>query len=125
MFRVAGQSWRKPVKWVGLLPKNLREAAYESESEYAWNRADALQVIDILSNHGYVVLGVDVWLPTEPGPTIPTPFVYDWSLRADLPRQGYPKSANEFVHTFEWDEADKSHNGMEPYFNILAQARNS
>jgi hypothetical protein len=113
------------MNWQSVLPRKLREAAYKAGSEYAWNREDALQVIYILSNHDYVILGVDIWLPTEPGPTIPTPFMYDWSLRGDGPRQGYPTSANEFVRTFEWNEADKSHKGMEPYFNFVAQARDS
>jgi hypothetical protein len=111
--------------WENLLPENLREAAYEAGSEYAWNRENALEVIKVISSHGYVILRVEIWLPTKPGPTIPTPFVYFWRLRTDTPHQKHPKSANEFVGTFEWDEADTSHKGMEPYFNFVAQARDS
>jgi hypothetical protein len=101
-----------------VIPSDLRAAAYESNSECAWNRSDALRIIDILSENGYVVLSVDIWLPTDPGPTIPTPFVYDWTLCADAPSREYPKTAKDFIRTFEWDPADNSHQGMQPYFNI-------
>jgi hypothetical protein len=113
------------MEWEYLLPKNLQDAAYKAGSECAWNKKDALQIIEILYNRGYVVLGVDVWLPTQPGPIIPTPFVYDWSLSADAPDPAHPKSAQEFIHAFEWDRTDMSHHGMEPYFNILAKACDS
>lgn len=107
--------------WDKLLSDDLRAAAYKSKREYAWNRADALRVVDVLLLNGYVVLGVDIWLRTDPGPTIPTPFVYDWDLRADAPSKEYPKSAESFIRTFEWDPADNNHNGMPPYFNITAR----
>jgi hypothetical protein len=109
--------------WYKLLPDDLRAAAYESKGgEYAWNKTDALRVIDILSQNGYTILGVDIWLPTDPGPTIPTPFVYDWTLRADqdLPSQEYPRTAEDLVRKFKWDPTDKSHNDMAPYFNFGA-----
>jgi len=120
-------SWAQgcQMEWENLLPDDLREAAYKAGSESAWSKRNALRVVEILSADGYVILGVDIWLATKPGPTIPTPFVYDWSLRADLPSQEYPKSAAEFIQTFEWDPTDTSHNGREPYFNILAQRRDS
>lgn len=107
--------------WVDLLPIGLQEAAYVAGLERAWRRTDALAVIGILRSKGFVVLGVDVWLATTPGPTIPTPYVYDWSLCAVRPSRNHPNSAAEFVHTFDWDPNDKSHMGKEPYFNILAQ----
>jgi hypothetical protein len=107
--------------WHKLIPDDLRAAAYESNSECAWNRGDVLRVIDVLSENGYVVLGVDIWLPTDLGPTIPTPFVYDWTLRADALSTEYPKTAKDFIRTFEWDSADNSHQGMQPYFNIVAR----
>jgi hypothetical protein len=98
-----------------LLPRDLCDAAYRSGSERAWNRADALRVLQILKDNDYIVLGVDIWIPTVPGPRIPIPFVYDWDIeRAE-------RSASEFVRAFEWDAADVSHSGKEPYFNILAE----
>jgi hypothetical protein len=90
--------------WDKLVPDDIRAAAYRSNCECAWNREDALRVIDVLSENGYLVLGVDIWLPTDPGPTIPTPFVYDWSLRAEAPSKEHPKTAKDFVRTFEWDQ---------------------
>jgi hypothetical protein len=112
-------------EWERLLPEDLRKAAYKAGSESAWNRNNALRVIEILSASGYVILKVDIWLATKPGPTIPTPFVYDWRLLIGSPSPGYPRSAAEFVKTFEWDPTDKSHAGREPYFNILAEPLNS
>jgi hypothetical protein len=101
--------------WVTLLPQNLQGSAYRSSLEWAWAREDAVRVLEILSERGYRVLGIDIWLATTPGPTIPTPFVYDWDA------QRYPTQAIEFVKTFAWDTADESHGGREPYFNILAE----
>lgn len=109
------------MEWEDLLPEGLRRAAYRSGSEKAWNRQDAVRVVKILSSNGYTILGVDVWLATNPGPTIPTPFVYDWSLESGSAIVGYPRSADEFIRTFKWDPTDKSHGGREPYFNILAE----
>jgi hypothetical protein len=107
--------------WHKVIPADLRANAYESNSECAWNRGHALRVIDILTENGYVLLGVDIWLPSDSGPTIPTPFVYDWTLRADAPSREYPKTAKEFIRTFEWDPADNSHQGTQPYFNIVTR----
>jgi hypothetical protein len=113
--------------WDRLIPDDLRTAAYKSKgtNECAWNREHALRVIDVLSRNGYFVLGVDIWLPTDPGPTIPTPFVYDWncerSLRADTSSKQYAKTAKDFIRTFDWDPADNSYKGMKPYFNIVAK----
>lgn len=64
------------------------------------------------------VIGVDVWLPTTPGPTIPTPYVYDWNLSSDRVTPEYPRTAVDFIQTFEWSEDDTSHRGLEPYFNL-------
>jgi len=109
------------MEWHGLLSEDLVNAAYRANQEMAWSRADAISVIELLKANAYVVLGVDVWLPTRPGPTIPTPFVYDWQLRAGLRSGNYPNAADEFVRTFKWAPSDESHRGMEPVFNITAK----
>jgi len=111
--------------WETLLPKQLLAAGYRSKGgEYAWKRDDALAVLDLLSASGYVILGVDIWLPTTPGPTIPTPIVYDWDLeRAGT--SGESRSAIDFIRTFQWDHADTSTRGMDPYFNICAARSDS
>jgi hypothetical protein len=72
-----------------------------------------------------VVLGVDIWLPTDPGPTIPTPFVYDWSLRGDLESPAYAREAEEFIRNFQWDKDDHQSMPFEPYFNLIVIPHNS
>lgn len=111
--------------WYRHLTSELLESAYKAGQELAWSKRDALRVIEILSSHNYVILGVDIWIPTEGGPTIPTPFVYDWSLGQESPQRERKGPAKDFVKTFEWDPADHSHGGREPYFNIMARARES
>lgn len=110
------------VEWFELLPPDLRRAAYRaSNGEFAWSRANALAVSQLLRNKGYSVFGVDIWLPTRPGPTIPTPFVYDWTLSADVRSAHCQKSADEFIRNFRWSTSDKRHLGMEPYFNLTVR----
>src|SRR5258705_12481419 len=111
--------------WQQQLPDDLLESAYRANTESAWNRQDAIRVVQVLSSLGYRILGVDIWLPTDPGPTIPTPFVYDWTCRADTPSKSYPLSAEEFIRSFDWHPSDESHLGMEPYFNIPPVRRQS
>ncbi len=108
------------MEWRKLLSPDLVEAAYVANEEMAWDREHTIRVIDVLKSNGYLVLGIDVWLPTFPGPTIPTPFVYDWSLSFDAPPLGYPSTAAEFVRTFSWHASDHTHQAAEPYFNITA-----
>jgi len=109
------------MEWSDLLPHDLQRAAYRANEEMAWSRVDAIRVIEILNANRYVVLGVDIWLATQPGPTIPTPFVYDWALTVVRPSNERPKTADEFIRGFKWAAADKRHQGMEPFFNITAQ----
>jgi len=113
------------MEWSDLLPHDLQRAAYRADGEMAWSRGDAIRVVEILNANSYVVLGVDIWLATEPGPTIPTPFVYDWDLTVDRPSNEQPKTADEFIRSFQWEAADNTHQGMEPFFNITAQRRDS
>ncbi len=110
------------VEWYPFLSPNLLQAAYKVYAkEWAWPKQQALQVIDWLNANGFIVDGVDVWIPTNPGPTIPAPFVYDWMLES-LPRGDlYPDTAREFVQNFEWDPTDKSTLGLAPVFNISAK----
>lgn len=82
----------------------------------AWPKADAIEVLKILHEKGFAVLGVDVRIATNPGPTIPTPYVYDWQLGPDQDSIAGAVSALEFVRDFRWDPRDQSHGGREPYF---------
>jgi len=108
------------------LPINLKESAYLAlNGEAAWPRSEALKVVDFLAKHGMAVLGGEVWLPTTPGPTIPTPIIYTWEV--DKRQKG--ESWSEFVQRaseltkaylsqFEWDKVDVKHKDLTPYFNL-------
>ncbi|MGD0634409.1 MAG: hypothetical protein ABSA13_09060 [Beijerinckiaceae bacterium] len=72
--------------WVSILPLDILKRAYRaSNGELAWPGTDATAVVKILQANGFSILGVDIWLPTRPRPTIPTPFVYDWSAAYAIP----------------------------------------
>jgi hypothetical protein len=107
------------MEWLKLLPPELARVAYRAGAEAAWSRADAIRVVEFLKARGYVVLGVDIWLPTRPGPTIPTPFVYDWSSDSAASRP------DEFIRNFRWADLDEKHHGIEPFFNITATRHDS
>jgi hypothetical protein len=109
--------------WISQLSDRLKEAAYYASNEYAWTRNDALEVIDWLSAKGLPVWGVELWLRTQPGPTIPTPYIYQWSMpttdsatKPDAPTQN--EMAKRYVSSFEWDENDLQSQGKIPYFNL-------
>lgn len=99
------------MQWEKILPKPLVKKAYRSRSELAWPKEDALSVINILQESGYLIIGVDIWLATENGPTIPTPFVYDWDLSAQESDNSQNSTAEEFIASFQWDPSDTSHGG--------------
>lgn len=111
------------MEWYRFLPGDLLMSAYKAGPELAWGKHDALRVLEILTQSGYVIDGVDIWIPTDDGPTIPTPFVYDWSPARSSSQRDRDISAREFIEGFKWDSTDHSHGGREPYFNILASAR--
>ena len=99
-------------EWLVHIPEGPRSRAYRADGEFAWSRDDAIRVAEVLRNKGFAVIGVDIWLPTDPGPTIPTPFVYDWSQEAG--RVG----AVDFIGDFKWADEDSRHKDLEPYFNL-------
>lgn len=107
------------------LPEELRSSAYRSGVECAWPSAKALAVIKHVSNTGGAVCGVEVWLPTEPGPTIPTPFIYTWSVGEQRPSESWKSfarransAARSYIRHFCWDTEDQAHRGCTPYFNL-------
>ena len=103
--------------WFNDLPARLRLSAYRSGVEAAWSRADALEVIAMLKQRGFYILGVDIWLPTIPGPTIPTPFIYDWNEAHVGDYPNIAPTASEFVSSFAWDPTDANRHEC-PYFCI-------
>lgn len=111
--------------FVQKLPEFLRKSAYYAGQEAAWPREQAIKVIEHLKIHNAVVLGVEVWLPTHPGPTIPTPFIYSWdsgSQHQGESWQDFVRRANtgaaEYVRRFNWDKQDQTHQEADPYFNL-------
>ena len=108
-----------------VLPERFRQSGYvTANKECAWSRQDAIDLIDYLTARGVVVDGIEVWLPTDPGPTIPAPFIYTWgtditpgeSIEAFVARAN--SDARDFVATFAWDDRDLSHRELEPFFHI-------
>jgi len=102
----------------------LGKAYFAQNGEAAWARGDALRVIRWAADVHLPVLGVEIWIPTSPGPTIPTPYIYMFEPN---PIQGESKAqfekrasreAADYVQSFEWDRQDTTHNGIEPFFNI-------
>ena len=118
------------MNWTNELPAELLQAAYVSGPERAWPGAEAIQVIGSLAGLNLAVVGVEVWLPTEPGPTIPAPFFYAWSVerRAGETQTQYAarsrREATQYIADFEWDRKDKAHSDREPFFNLTIEESN-
>ena len=105
------------MNWTSALPRALLEQAYQSSNEMAWRREAALSVVKLLRISGYTVLGVDIWLATKPGPTIPTPIVYDWDIDQPDPKPG----PEQFIAEFSWDKDDIANKDAEPFFNLTIE----
>jgi hypothetical protein len=108
-----------------LLPDEIRALAYRAGAEAAWPRDTAIEVIEHLTAKDAAVEGLEIWLPTVPGPTIPMPFVYVWTVGERVAGEdwsGFVRRANasavDYITNFAWDQADTGHHGMEPYFNL-------
>jgi hypothetical protein len=113
------------MSWLLKLPESLRVAAYYAGEEVAWPAESAINVIECATNLGVAVCGVEVWLPTVPGPTIPTPYVYVWETDERKPEEdwrNFVRRANSgaavYIRGFAWAAGDKAHKGLEPYFNL-------
>lgn len=103
------------------IPPDLLKRAYKSRNELAWARPDAIEAIDQLEKAGLTILGVDVWSPSPRGPIVSPHFVYDWMAGARNTVPGWPRSAQEFVRTFDWDPDDTVCKGLELYFNLAVK----
>jgi hypothetical protein len=106
-------------EWFLRIPPEIQARAYRAGNEFAWVREDAVRAIEAVKRH-FVVIGVEVWLPTTPGPTIPSPFIYHWAWESDG-----TTSAVDFIRDFAWDEADVAHREREPYFNLTMASLNA
>lgn len=107
------------------VPGHLLACAYFAQNqEAAWARNDTLKVIDWATANRIPVLGVEIWIPTTPGPTIPTPFIYTFEpkqVQGESKVQFIDRSNKEsadYVRLFDWDQEDTEHHGIEPFFNV-------
>jgi hypothetical protein len=116
-------------RWVERLPPDLLASAYRAEqtAEAAWPRPQALLVLESLARLRIPVVGVEVWIATTPGPTIPTQPYYGISIDTTdrLDEEAVNESirqAAQFVAGFKWLESDERHRALQPYFNFTADA---
>ncbi len=109
------------VEFSGALSPELLQRAYKTGSELAWSRQDAIKAIDGLVQAEFVIVGVEVWVPTHPGPTMTG---WSWGLD-DTSVPGRPQSAREFVETFKWSPDDTTLRAFDPYFNVTTTSDES
>ena len=102
-----------------ILPPELLQRAYRSRHELAWAREDAVEAIGRLENAGFTLLGVEVWIPSSPGPTMTGRF---WDLQ-DRSNPDKPRTAQDFVKNFTWGCYDVSLKGREPFFNLTVDEK--
>jgi len=116
------------VAWAEQLPGHILAAAYRAPdtSELAWNRANAVEALRALRAINVPVVGIEVWLPTIPGPTIPISPYYGLAIENSASTQDFVSHsiglATEFVLQFKWDGADNANKGLEPFFNFTVGA---
>ena len=108
--------------WFRHLQSDLQSEAYIANGEPAWPESAALQVIQELTSRNCRVIGVEVWLPTTPGPTVAGPPYYWEPPRSDeKPLGDIPATnaeAQEFIRRFKPHPADTVSLGHELHFNI-------
>lgn len=120
---------RNPASFPSDLPEALKARGYHAAGESAWPRDAVLDVIEWLSRMRLAVARIEVWLPTRPGPTIPTPFIYTWEGEDREEGESwseYVGNSNElaagYVRSFKWDPGDDMHQLLVPYFNLNIEA---
>ncbi len=108
--------------WFRDLHSDLQRRAYVSNGEPAWPESPVLQVIQQLTSRSCRVIGIEVWLPTKPGPTVAGPPYYWEPLRpADTSVDAIRATnaeAQEFIRRFKPHPADAASLGHELYFNL-------
>lgn len=108
------------------LPDYLNASAYKSQTgESAWPRTEAIAVINLATQSNIAVFGVEVWLPTTPGPTIPTPIIYVHDVQGRADEESWKdfvaranSDAREYISKFQWDDTDHAHKAEIPFFNL-------
>ena len=110
---------------VNKLPEKLKKGSYFASGEYAWSKEGAVEIIDWLSNKVIVVNGIEIWIPTQPGPTIPSSYIYSWEAEQKKKDENWlqfvehtNKNAKNYILSFQWDENDLNYKDCIPYFNL-------
>lgn len=103
------------------LSPELLQRAYSTSSELAWTRSDAIEAISGLETAGFILLGVEVWIPASTGPRMTGRW---WDLE-DRGIPNRPQTALDFVRTFAWGPYDGALKGLEPYFNLTVAEKNN
>jgi hypothetical protein len=109
--------------WFTRLPVSLQATAYRVRGEFAWPKGNAIAVIEILTSFRCRVSGVEVWLPSANGPSIPGPPYY-WSASHGADSQfgddvrTVNAGATEFIVNFAPNRDDRLLAEQDPYFNL-------
>ena len=101
-------------EFAGFLSADLLRRAYNTGNELAWSRQDVEKAINQLTQAGFRIIGIDVWIPSQPGPIVTG---WDWS-DSDAGSPGLAQSAQQFVEDFKWGANDGRMSANEPYFNL-------
>lgn len=107
------------------LPIPLLELAYWGSGEAAWATSEALAVVEACQSNKVAIIGAEVWLPTQPGPTIPSPSIYSWQCTDRILGEHWISyinrsslEAREFISDFRWSDKDQNRYKLPPYFNL-------
>jgi hypothetical protein len=119
------------MSWLLRMPESLRVTAYYAGGEAAWPAEDAISAVQCATKLGLAVCGVEVWLPTAPGPTIPTPYIYSWQGEEQKSEEAWGEfvqrvndAAVEYIREFSRDPQDQTHQDAEPYYNLDVVSEN-
>lgn len=113
------------------LPEFLQANAYFANGEYAWSKDEAQLVIEHLTEKACAVIGVEIWLATDDGPTIPTQYVYGWEAESYRNSETWPSyvrrvnvRALKYIGDFAWHPKDR-HASETAYFNLTVAEEGS
>ena len=113
------------------LPANLRATSYSAGEEHAWSMQDTIIVIEQLRKLDLALCGIEIWLPADHGPIIPTPFIYGWAIEPEKNEEWKKfkdrsrNEAIEYLNSFSWDRNDVAHQNLIPYFNLTVCSKDN
>jgi len=102
--------------WWHSLPPDLKSQAFIHEGQPAWPRAQAQQVLRLLSATRHNLLWAMVWVPLRNAFIIPMRCVYTWS--PDPVSRDKVADAATWIRDFAWDRRDEVFHTREPFFHF-------